>query len=117
MNRNDRIFDGKHYHWNGETWVYVGKVLATGEAHKWQTNKEYVVQYIQKWKDPVLEIKKLLGNPALNTFATINVLGDFYNWLHDQKIEGGKFTDIYTNPKIKEYVIKEYLKQYETVAD
>ena len=79
--------------------------------HEWKVNEEWVEVYIIKWKDPVLEVKKLLGNPALNTWGTINVLGDFYNWLHEEKIEKPmKFVDIYTNPEFKTFVVTEYLK-------
>jgi hypothetical protein len=65
------------------------------------------------WKNPVLEVKKLLGNPAYCSLAHVYVLADFYNWI---KEEGGfekpwKFTDLYADKDFKDHVIKEYIKK------
>jgi hypothetical protein len=88
------------------------KAVATEEGHQWKTKPEWVIFYIMKWKDPVLEVKKLLGNPALNTFATTTVLGDFYNWIGEEKLEKPwKYVDLYLNKDFKHHVVTEYIKQ------
>ena len=93
------------------------KAVADGEGHRWRTNENWVIFYIMGWKDPVLEVKKLLGNPAYCSLAHVYVLGDFYNWI---KGEGGfekpwRFKNLYLNDEeskeFKDHVIKEYIKK------
>ena len=87
------------------------KAIADGVGHQWKTKPEWVILYIMRWKDPVLEVKKLLGNPALGTLGTIQVLGDFYNWIGEEKFEKPwKFNDLYTNKDFKDHVVTEYIK-------